>query len=482
VTTSGALPPSAVEKSRHRSPRDLLLLVVLAAGGLVADRSDAASWRSPPAPCSVAGRSARCGTLEVPEDRAKPEARSLAIRVVVLPASDAAQRLADPLLVLEGGPGASVLSMAPMHAMAFAALQARRDLVFVEQRGTGESAGLHCGLGANALEPEAAAKCRERLAPNADLRFYGTSHAVADLIDAIHALGYERVNVFAVSYGTRTALELVRRRPERVRSVAMLGTYPPGRNAVLDAPRILDRSLTLLVSACETDERCRGAYAGLGSSITRLSELLDSNDSNDSNGLPASRLQIGSTLRLMLFYPLTTALVPRVVTAAAGGDLAPLRTASGTTASAFGGIADGAFLSILCSEDVARLDPVQVEEAGRGTLLRGTWGAALIDVCRQWTRAEVPADFHAPLGAAVPILSLTGELDPSMPPSWGAELAAALPHARHLTIPQGQHGLIGMSGVGCVLGLISTFVEQGSAQSLDAACLEQVRRPPFAEP
>ncbi|HVS66033.1 MAG TPA: alpha/beta hydrolase [Thermoanaerobaculia bacterium] len=454
-----------------------MLVASLLLGAAGTGASTAVNRPAPAAPCTVAGRSARCALLEVPEDRAAPQGRTLPIRVVVLPATDAAERLDDPLVVLEGGPGASVIAALPMHAATFAGLQRRRDLLFVEQRGTGESGALDCGLEAMALQSEqAAAECRERLAGSHDLRFYGTHHAVLDLTDAFEALGYKRVNVFGVSYGTRTALELVRRRPEGVRTVALLGTYPPGRNGVLDAPRILDRTLALLVEACAADASCHQAYPRLAESIESLDRRLGTGE------LDVSRLEVASALRLMLFYPIGVSQAPRVLTSAAAGDLAPLRAISAGIGVAFAGITGGAFLSLLCSEDVARLDRSQLERASRGTLLGPAWGDQLIGTCGPWPSAEVPGDFHAPLEIAVPLLSLTGELDPSMPPSWGAELAAALPGALHATIPEAPHGLLGMRGVACVVGMIESFVESGTVRGLDVSCLDEIRRPPFSAP
>jgi pimeloyl-ACP methyl ester carboxylesterase len=317
------------------------------------------------------------------------------------------------------------------------------------------------------------------MSQQADLHYYTTSQTIADLILALDQLGYRQVNVFGVSYGTRTALELVRRHPQRVRSVALLGTYPPGRNGVLDAPMILDRSLGLLVAACVADDSCRQAYPELESSVARLSQLLES---ADAQAMPATRLEVASALRLLLFYPLTARQVPKILSAAANGDLSPLQAMTATAGSAFGGITDGAFLSLLCSEDIARIEPDQAEQVAAGTLLRGEWGKALISVCKEWTAAPLAEDFHSPLQTIVPILSLTGELDPSMPPSWGEEFAAEQPNARHLTIPEGQHGLLGMRGVLCVVELIESLIDRGNTEDLDATCLEQVQRPPFALP
>ena len=269
------------------------------------------------APCKVAGTDARCGVLEVPENPDAPDGRQLRLRVAVLPALDSNNRLPDPLLILEGGPGASVLSAAPMHVSTFARVLKQRDLVFIEQRGTGESNGLDCGLGANDLmQPAKVRQCRESLSKTADLSFYGTSHTVGDLAAALDQLGYQQANVFGVSYGTRTALELTRRYPDRVRTVSLLGTYPPGRNGVLDAPSILDRSLQILVDACGADEACNVAYPMLSTSLEQLSRRLDD---EGPKGFSDQRLDIASTLRLMLFYPLTARQVPKVLTAAAQG-------------------------------------------------------------------------------------------------------------------------------------------------------------------
>ena len=448
---------------------------IIAVALLLAGPGAASEWRSPLAECRQSGLPGRCGVLQVPENPASPGGRQLEIRVFVMPATDADSRVSDALLVLEGGPGASVLATAPMHASTFGRVRRVRDLVFVEQRGTGESAALDCGLGTSALlDPERVRECRQKLERGADLRFYGTSAAVADLRLALDALGYERVNVFGVSYGTRTALELVRRHPDRVRTVSLLGTYPPGRNAVLDAPWILDRSLELIAGACASDDVCDGAYPQLASALEQLERRLDGGE------LDLPRLELASTLRLMLFYPLTTRQVPAAIAAGAAGDVGPMQAIGSQVGAAFGGITDGAFLSLLCSEDVARLSDDAVENAGRGTLLGGTWGQALMRACGEWTMAEVPSDFHSALDRSPPLLSLTGELDPSMPPSYGEELADGLDEARHLTLPEAQHGLLGMGGVICVVELLEALIDSGSAATVDAACLSQLKRPPFA--
>lgn len=449
-----------------------VLVLGLAAGNARA----AATWSTPLEACTMVRHSSFCGELEVAENRADPSARRIALRVVVVPALYRPSRLDDPVLVIDGAPGATVIPRAPRHVVNLVEIHEHRDLVFVEQRGTGESNALDCGLDLGMLDASAVAECRERLGRSADLRFYGSPDVAADLAEAIEALGYEQVNVFAQSYGTRTAIELVRRHPELVRTLALLGTYPPDRNAVAEAPALLDRSLERVASACHANMTCRAAYPGLGEALANLPERLDAGD------LGISRLEASLALRRLLLSSLTVGSVPRVVTAVTRGEASLLQVAARSNPDEDDEVTDGAYLSVLCSEDVARLEPEDEEEARVEHLLPASWSRDLVESCRAWPNGELPADFRSPLDVKTPILSLTGELDPIVDPSWGAELTASIRGARHFTIPSAQHRLRGLRGAGCVMGIVRQLFETGRAVGLDTSCLTSVRMPMFQLP
>src|SRR6185437_3812652 len=171
-------------------------------------------------PCEVPGANpqtkdkARCGTLEVFEDRDHKTGRKIALKIVVYPATGP-DKVADPLFYIPGGPGSSATEDAPYVAQQMAKIREHRDLVFVDQRGTGGSNPLNCELyNANELQSylgyffplDDVRKCLTQLEPKADLKLYITTIAMDDIDDVRAALGYERINLFGGSYGTRAAL------------------------------------------------------------------------------------------------------------------------------------------------------------------------------------------------------------------------------------------------------------------------------------
>jgi pimeloyl-ACP methyl ester carboxylesterase len=161
-----------------------------------------------------------CGKLEVFEDPAARTGRKITLDIVLLPASDAAAE-PEPIFSLAGGPGQGAARIAGAGEDALMSqLRRRRDLVFIDQRGTGSSQALHCNLSAeparlqsyfDELFPVAKVRaCRAALEPKSDLRLYATPMAVADLEAARMALGYEKINLHGVSYGTLVALRYLK--------------------------------------------------------------------------------------------------------------------------------------------------------------------------------------------------------------------------------------------------------------------------------
>src|SRR3989440_4095718 len=162
-------------------------------------------------PCIVAGvtKDALCGQYEVYEDRAKKAERKISLNVMVLPAL-VDKPAPDPIFYLQGGPGGAATSVAPTWIMT--QMHRTRDVVLVDQRGTGNSNPLQCNFRGDANDmrgyfvegatPEGARLCRSELEKNADLRLYTTTIAMADLDDVRVALGYDRINVYGGSYGS----------------------------------------------------------------------------------------------------------------------------------------------------------------------------------------------------------------------------------------------------------------------------------------
>jgi pimeloyl-ACP methyl ester carboxylesterase len=468
----------------------LLLLPALAAFALASPARQEEPRRLTLTPCHLEGfrEEVLCGTLRVPENRATRTGRTIDLKVAVIPALRPESE-PDPLFVFAGGPGQGARRYAPFAQTAFREVRRRRDIVLVDQRGTGDSNPLSCDFGdpLKFLETEGpidTAPCLRKL--QADPRLYTTEPAMDDIDDVRAALGYERINVWGGSYGTRSALVYARRHPERVRSVVIDGAAPfeimlPLHNA-WGAQRAMDR----LLADCTAEPACRSAFPRLREELGEVLDRLERGSvqaslrhprTGQSLDLKVSRSVFGSGLRGMLYTPTHASLIPYVIHAAAQGDFGPLAALSIETAAwSTDTMSLGMTLSVLCAEDVPRITDEQAEREVRGTYL----GRSEIDtwrgMCSGWPRGPLPADVDRVRPLQVPTLILSGDLDPVTPPRWGEVMKKHFPRALHVVVPGAGHNT---STTGCVPDLIAGFIEQGSAAGLDAACVRKVRRPPF---
>ncbi len=257
-----------------------------------------------------------------------------------------------------------------------------------------------------------------------------------------------------------------------MRSILLLAPYPFERNVLLDGAATTDRSLDGIAAACASDPSCASAFPDLEASIERLRDP----DPPADVDWPLFTAMV----RMMLFFPLPTTQIPSILDSVAA-DCRPPRPGR-TDNQLAGWISEGAFLSILCAEDASRTSLEAVNERSAGSFLGSGWAESLLASCAVWPRRPLPDDFEAPIRLETPTLLLVGGLDPAMPPSWSRELVNGMPRARVVEVPEGQHSFIGMSGVGCLLSLMRDFLEAGSAESLDATCVDTMRRPAFLIP
>jgi pimeloyl-ACP methyl ester carboxylesterase len=425
--------------------------------------------------CMLGGFKAGCGRISVLENRDLTEGRRLDLFVSVVAARQQ-ERLPDPLVILEGGPGASVTHFGSLHAQTFYGVGAQRDLVLLDQRGTGKSSPLDCDLTNGFRElssPARATACRETLEGHADLAFYTTDDAVQDLVEVLDRLGYERVNLFGVSNGTRTALHFLRRFPERVRTVTLLAPYPFTHNALIESGETLDRSVGLLAADCAANTTCAGAFPRLNAALPRLARKTTQGDGDWA--------LFTAALRMMLFFPLQASQVPNLLTLVDSSGVTPQSQGPGSSPLT-GWISEGAYMGTICSEDAARTTVEEVRSRTAGTLLGPGWAQSVVTSCSDWPKRPLPEDFVAPIHSNVPALFLVGRLDPAMPPAWAHEQAETMPGARVVEVAEGQHSFIGMGSVGCILGLMQGFVDSADPNPHPATCTAAITRPPFAPP
>jgi pimeloyl-ACP methyl ester carboxylesterase len=456
-----------------------------------------------PQPCRLAGlaHEVSCGSVLRPLDPARPDGPRIEVHYVVVPAL-ARRKLPDPVFLLAGGPGQSAIGLAPSLMGVFARLNNRRDIVFVDQRGTGRSAPLECdddGRTATLAEQgdvEAQLRrldqCRERLASlpyvrgPANLAFFTTTLAMRDL-DAVRAqLGATRINLVGASYGTRAALEYQRLFPQSVRRSVLDGVAPPDMNLPAAAGPDASAALEALFADCAAEPACTQAWptlpadwAALRQSLPRTITLTDVRSGRPQKLVLTREMLLGA-VRGPLYAPALAAGLPAAIHAAAQGRFEALAGLAALLVPRRGQrVATGMHFAVVCSEDAPR--PAAASDAASGDFGSGL-ALQYQRACATWPRAVVPEAFYRIGPSATPVLLFSGGLDPATPPRHGARVAAALgPNARHVLVPRGGHGLL---ATGCVPDLVFRFIDAAddATQALDVGCITAIPRPPVFVP
>lgn len=433
-----------------------------------------------------------CGILTVPLDRAGAVAGRVELKVIVLPALEPTPGRA-PLFMVEGGPGLAATEMAYGFTTLLKDLRAHRDVVLVDQRGAGESDALHCPEieAANPLEPmyppEQVAVCRAQLELHTDLRFYTTPIAARDLDEVRAALGYERVDLWGLSYGTWLIQTYMKMFPDRVRSAVLVGTVIPDAKVPLYHARNAQPALEAIFADCEADAGCSAAFPELRAEWAALLQRLEQKPAAITVKVPGSDQELSFRLERGPFAEAVRALMtlapgqrnlPAIVHHAAQGDFEPLARA--TLFAGPSGIAEGVYLSAVCSEDTGRIGEEEIAPAVEGTFLGDYRLRAQLRACADWPRAELPADFHDPLSSDVPVLLIAGARDQVTPPAWAEQVAAGLRNSRVVVVEQMAHVPFGLSDLECFARIVHRFFEQGDAKDLDTSCTASMAPPPFA--
>ncbi len=446
-------------------------------------------------PCRLegSGRQALCGTHEVWEDRAAKQGRKVPLKVVVVPAL-ASSPAPDPVVLLAGGPGQGAAKLAGYMVPVLERINRNRDLLFVDQRGTGASRPLECDPVPNdaplALQFDDTYReddFRKCLAGyDADVRLYTTPIAMDDLDEVREALGYEKLNLYGISYGTRAALVYLRQHPEHVRTVMLEGVAPMSLLLPLNVARDSQRALELLFTHCEQDEACTKRYPELRGRFNALlaqlqKEPVRTRVENPLTGVPEdltiSHTTFVSVLRGVLYMPEMTSLVPLVLDRATQGDWRPLVAIHhGLGGGTEPNMSQGMFLSVVCAEDAPLISDEALTRESKDTWLGETMVRTMLKPCAFWPKGELPKGYREPVKSDVPVLLLSGELDPVTPPSWAEDAMRTLTNSRHVVLPGVGHGT---SGIGCVRAMMADFVARGSVEGLESKCGESLKRPPF---
>jgi pimeloyl-ACP methyl ester carboxylesterase len=434
-----------------------------------------------------------CGTYEVYENRSTESGRKIALNIMVLPAITD-KPASDPWFALAGGPGQSAVEAFPLAGFT-TKVREQRDVVLVDQRGTGKSNPLPCQLRdpknaqevvGESMAPEKAHACRLELEQKADLTQYTTSIAADDLDEIRQAMGYDKINVFGGSYGTRAALVYLRRYGEHVRTLTLEGVAPPEHRIPLAFSRTMQSSIDQLIGRCAADEVCHKDYPELKKEFAAIIDRLDKSPAhfelNNSNAgatlaVTLSRGMFVAELRPLLYVPELVSQFPAMIHRAYGNDWTMYGAAVLMVRDAIDKTLDrGMSLSVICAEDIAGVSEATIRRETKGSYLGDFQVREYQRACREWAQGAIPEDFHSPVKSSVPALLISGALDPATPPEASAQAAHDLTNSRVVVVKDGTHG----TGSPCIDGLISQFVAQGSTADLAVSCVDQIHLPPFS--
>ena len=496
------------------------LMLVLPAG--VAQEVATSAYESAPCPFDlpagfVEGETIECGYLTVPENRADPDTRTIRLAVAILRHPDGAPE-PDPIIYLEGGPAGSPLKVRMPGAESFFGplFPANRDIILLDQRGVGYSEpALECpgfvevylDLMDKEVEGEqltldqvldkrveALTACAADLRQIADLTAYNTAENAADVNDLRIALGYEQVNLWGGSYGSRLALEVMRSHPEGLRSVVLDAPYIPEADIYLSAPGNFDRSLNVLTEECAADPACDAAYPDLRATVIEAQTQLDAEPILTSVIHPTTRqrypvLMDGAMFMEQIFRTLyVTDLrpqMPQMIYDALEGRFDLLLLTAQLDVLRQDYRAWGMYFSVLCHdevpfsswEDFRTAAAPYPEFAGMYTAFEV--GGLPYAVCPNWGAGEPDPVANEAVISDIPTLITTGQYDPIVPPSFGETATTQLANSSYHIFPGIGHGAIPQDD--CPVGMMLAFLDDPLTPP-DAACIDAMTVAPFLVP
>jgi pimeloyl-ACP methyl ester carboxylesterase len=423
--------------------------------------------------CAIGGVNAECGTVSVPENRAVAAGPQIALRVAVLPATDAAHRRSDPLFFVTGGPGGVDYDQVPGIAQAFSAVNTDRDIVFVDQRGVGGSGPFGCRLATGTTDVGALVRdCLGQV--TVDVTHYRSPDAADDLDAVRQALGYGPIDVYGISYGATLAQVYLRRHPASVRSVVLDGA------TLIDIPVFerwassAQRGLDLLHRRCHADARCAKAFPRWYERLPALLATLAKKPVvADGNTIDAAT--VAGTVHELTASMSGAAVVPYLLAKAESGSYRPLAAAVQAVSTPLPLM----YYAVTCTEPWAAQDPARVAADAMGTYLAHSMiptAAVMEQVCAAWPTVDLTGEDWSRVRSNVPVLVLVGGSDPKDPPRNVDGIAQAMPNAKVVIVPGGAHGV---AAVGCLPHVMESFLDAGTARGLDTSCVSLTPYPAF---
>ncbi len=452
----------------------------LALGALLAgDALAANSSESQLTPChvpAVEGR-AQCVDLQLPEDWSQPEGESITVHVAILPPSGG-QATRAPLYLLAGGPGQAATQMGRFISRALERARRGREVVLVDQRGTGRSTPFECEI---SNDPhiggdEVARKCLSNTSQRP--QHFHSAAFIRDLEAVRKYLGHGQINLLGGSYGTRAGLLYLRAYPQHVRTLTLDAVAAPATAFMQRSLLSASEALNNVLQACAAQPHCATAFPQLATQLNDIRQSLRQQPVVVQADFTLSITEdvFLNALRNALYSAEHTAMLPYIISQFAAQNYAPWLAVGQAWESTYAQMSVGTMLSVLCAEEVPRTSAEQARELSRGKLFANVDLSFWFDACKVWPSARFPDGYGEPVVSDVPTLLLSGALDPVTPPHFADVAAATLSRSRHIVAPYNGHIT---SAYACIPKLLAQFLDSADPQALDPGCIEQLSRTPF---
>ncbi|MCC4600483.1 alpha/beta hydrolase [Xanthomonas melonis] len=454
------------------------------------------------APCTLSSGSAagnieaQCAHLQVPENPAVPNGRKIALKIAWLESDAGGGSTPDPVFFIAGGPGQSATQVAAIVDMGLREARKQRDVFLVDQRGTGGSHPLVCrdpagkplemdgGAAASVAQlTDYARRCADGLRNDADPRYFTTTEAIADLDAVRAALGVQQLNLIGASYGTRVAQQYAMRYPAHTRSVVLDGVAPNDLVIGGEFARTFEDAIALQTRQCASTAACAERFTvdtrtQLRQVVERLRQAPVAVDYRDPRTGVLRHEQVTADTVVGLAFgfsyaPETASLLPLVLDEAAAGRYGALMALAQMSASDMSDQMNRPMQwSVLCSEDAGRYRAPEDKDA---TLLGNAVAEMFFAPCKVWPSKPAPSAATAPFQSTLPVLLLSGELDPVTPPRYAQRVLQGLPNGRHVVAPGQGHGVFRL---GCMPKVLSQFLQTADARTLDTTCVASLTTVP----
>lgn len=433
---------------------------------------------------------AQCGFLDVPENPDEPDGKTISLHVAYAKATTPTVE-PDPVFIFAGGPGQAASETWVMLRGMLNKIRKNRHIVMIDQRGTGQSNKLNCvsetpddlntKIDLELLISQTEA-CAAEL--DGDPRFYTTTHGMQDYDTVRRAMGFEKINLLGISYGTRSSQVYLRMFPDAVRTVTLDSVVPMQLALGQEHAPMLDRAVTEVFEDCREDESCNERFpideedlkallAGLREQPRMINIINPISGQEQEIQLTAETLAVA--IRFLSYSSESQAVLPLLIhEALTTGKLTRLASQAMLVMSGLSEmLARGMELSVMCSEDYPFTD---FSEDQSNTIIGNIFLEVIEAQCKAWPKGQVPEGFHDPVVSDVPVLLVSGERDPVTPPHYAAQAAETFSNSVNLVARGQSHSVLRNK---CLKEIATAFIAAGNTTELDTSCVENIQSSPF---